>query len=147
MNFDRYEYHYGGEQFWGNSPVKIKSQILDGQLPPFSRIKKVNRKIGIDQHPLDLNIEDNELWLKALIWPDLTARFERMEAAIELAKNASLELHQAETPETFRMIIQELPTEEDLVIYHTHVLYQFTQSERQSFRQLVDEIGQNRNLE
>jgi len=146
LNFDRYQYDYGDHLQWGNSEVKVKSDILVGQLPSFQRMANIKRKIGIDQHPLDLKKAENGTWLKALIWPDSGARFIRMNAAIETAKNSEIVLYKADQPAAFRSIIDSLSVAEQLLVYHTHVLYQFTVPQRQAFRGMLDEVGQNRDM-
>lgn len=146
LNFDNYQYNYDEERQWGSSEVKIKSEIVAGTLPSFQSIARVKRKIGIDQNPLDLKNEENGNWLKALIWPDSEARFIRMEAAIAAAKSSDVELHKADKPEAFQSIINTVPKTESLMVYHTHVLYQFTVARRQAFRQMLDEVGQYRDL-
>lgn len=146
LNFDRYQYDYGDHLQWGNSEVKVKSKILVGQLPAFPKMANIKRKIGIDQNPLDLKKEENGNWLKALIWPDSGARFVRMNAAIAVAKSSNVELHKADQSDAFLSIINTVPKTEDLLVYHTHVLYQFTVAERQAFRGMLDVVGQYRDL-
>lgn len=146
LNFDNYEYNYGEGRQWGNSAVKIKTDILAGHLPSFPSIARIKRKIGIDQNPLDLKEGENGNWLKALIWPDSEARFIRMEAAIAAAKSSNVELHKADQSDAFQSIINTVPKTEELVVYHTHVLYQFTVPQRQAFRDMLDVVGQYRDL-
>ena len=145
MNLDKYEYDYGEGQKFGKSQVKIKSKLLGGKLPDFKEILKINRKIGIDQNPLDLTHEDNATWLTSLIWPDSLERFERIKSAIALAKEASLELYQASSVGEFKKIIDKIPLEGELMVFHTHVLYQFSQAERREFRDMLDVVGEKRN--
>jgi len=144
LNFEKYEYDYGNNKIYGDSRVKIKTKILEGNLPKFNERLSVKRKIGIDQNPLDLTKEDNARWLKSLIWPDLQARFERLESAIELAKGSKLELYKAGDPKGFKEIIDQVPVSEGLMIYHTHVLYQFSSEERKGFREMLDKLGKER---
>lgn len=146
LNLDLYKYHYQQGDSFGKSKVKIHSDIRAGSLPKFDAMVSVKRKIGIDQNPLDLKITDNAHWLKALIWPDMLERFERMEAAIEVAQHSNIEFQKASTNQEFKAIIDQIPEHENLIIYHTHVLYQFTQEERRDFRKMLDEIGQKRDL-
>lgn len=146
LNFDRYQYLYNEQAPIGEGTVRIKSDIREGKLPTFAKMAQVKRRIGIDQNPLDLRIVDNATWLKALIWPDLLARFDRMEAAITTANESKIELLRASQMEEFRSIINQIPSGEPLLVYHTHVLYQFSPEERMAFRQLMDEIGKSRNL-
>lgn len=146
LNMDKYEYHYNGNHSFGKSSLKIKSEIREGFLPKFSRPVKFHRKIGIDQNPLDLKISANSNWLKALIWADRTERLERIEQAILIARQEAINFRTASSITEFETIIQEQEESIPLVIYHTHVLYQFTQAERESFWQLIDKIGSKRDL-
>lgn len=146
LNFDNYQYNYGEGRQWGSSEVKIKSEVLGGTLPSFPTMARVKRKIGIDQNPLDLKDEENGNWLKALIWPDSEERFIRMEAAITAAKTSDVALYKADQPAAFQSIIDTVPKMEGLLVYHTHVLYQFTMAQRQAFRQMLDEVGQYRDF-
>lgn len=145
LNFDQYQYRYDNGVRVGEGPVVITSKILKGSLPVFPKIVKVNQKIGIDQNPLDLTIPENAIWLKALIWPDLLERFERLEAAITKVDNSKLKLVRGSSIADFKAVLNQIPKAEPLLIYHTHVLYQFSSKERLAFRQLMDEIGSQRN--
>ncbi|NRB51855.1 MAG: DUF2332 domain-containing protein [Saprospiraceae bacterium] len=146
MNFDQYRYTYNSEMTVGEGRVQIQSKILEGTLPVFTDIVTVKRKIGIDQNPLDLKITDNATWLKALIWPDLQERFLRMEAAIQEARQANISILAGSKIDDFRTVIDRIPREESLLVYHTHVLYQFSPMERLAFRHMMDEIGASRNF-
>lgn len=169
LNFDLYEYDYGAKGKFGNSSVKIDSEIRGGELPNFSTMKRasipifyressgsskhflrkpitIKNKIGIDQNPLDIKVPQNALWLKALIWPDRQQRFQRMAQAIELAQDSTIELIKAVEVNDFKRIIQNQDIGIPLVIYHTHVLYQFTQVAKTAFWAMLDEIGQARDF-
>nr|WP_256366198.1 DUF2332 domain-containing protein [Lewinella sp. W8] len=147
LNYDQYQYRYDEDTIFGDSPVKIQSSIKSGQLPPFRRIKQPSRKIGIDQNVLDLRRPDNARWLKALIWPDLTDRFDRLSRAIEaMLRTDNVSLREGSSPEDFAAILETIPKSEALFLYHTHVLYQFTPSERSAFRDMVNTLGNHRDL-
>lgn len=146
LQLDQYEYHYTPGESFGKSKVIIRSDILSGAIPVFEEILQVKRKIGIDQNPLDLTISDNALWLKALIWPDMQERFARMEAAIEIALNAPVEMYKASQINEFKAIIDQIPQHESLIIYHTHALYQFKKRERAAFRNMLDDLAKDRDF-
>lgn len=147
MNFDQYSYQYSDQASLGHSPVQVRSELRSGRLPDFAEIIKVRQKIGIDQNPLDIRDPDNARWLKALIWPDMTARFERLTAAIALAQEAKgFQMIQGSSRSDFEAVIKGVRSQSSLLIYHTHVLYQFRVAERLAFRQLLDAIGRERNF-
>ena len=146
LNMDKYEFHYNDKYTFGDSAVKIRSEIREGQLPEFTEKVLLNHKIGIDQHPLDLNDKENEKWLKALIWADLTERLERLEKAITIAKKEKLDLRKASKIAEFETILQSVDSSLPIVVYHTHVLYQFKLEQREQFWNLIDDIGSKREL-
>lgn len=146
LNFDRYEYHYSQQHVFGKSPITINSEIKAGRLPECKAQAVINHKIGLDQNPLDLNIDENALWLKALTWADLTENLKQVEQAILIARQEKLQLLQASTLADFAAIIDAQDVTIPLFIYHTHVLYQFTPEERANFWALLDQFGQKRNL-
>jgi len=146
LNLDKYEYHYNGNYFLGQSPVKVRSEIRDGDMPKFESIVKLNKKIGIDQNPLDLETKENSNWLRALIWADQIERVEKIEEAIRIAKKENNQLERASTIAEFQEIILNQDNNFPLAIFHTHTLYQFTPEERIEFWSLVDAIGKERDL-
>ena len=52
---------------------------VDRSLP----LPAVVSRVGIDPSPLDLNVEDDRLWLQACLWPEEPRRLERLEAIVE----------------------------------------------------------------
>ena len=146
LNFDHYEYDYSTGEYFGSSPVRIESEIRGGKLPAFSTKVRINRKTGIDQNPLNLQQEENARWLQALIWPDRKKRFTRMERAIELAKTSKVNLVEASAVDTFKEVLLQQESELPIVVYHTHVLYQFSPADRLAFWQMLDEVGAQRQM-
>jgi hypothetical protein len=52
-------------------------------------------RTGIDIHPIDPTTEDGRLTLLSFVWPDQVERFERLAAAIEVARQVPAEVHRA----------------------------------------------------
>jgi len=146
LNFDLYEYNYGEHGSFGKSRVKIESEIKEGNLPKFNLNILVKNKIGIDQNPIDLKKEEEALWLKALIWADRKKRFKRIENAIEVARTEDNKLIKAKTIEDFKEIILAQEKQIPLVVYQTHVLYQFTKEKRIEFWEMLDDVGKERDF-
>ena len=144
LNWDKYEYEYGSKGHYGKSSVKIKSEILEGEMPKFNSFPKRIRKIGIDQNPLDLKINDNAMWLKALIWPDQMERFKRLQSAIKFIKSENIELVKAHSTNQFEKIIDRIEHTQPLIIFHTNTIYQFTLLERKELWNMLDRIGKKR---
>ncbi len=146
LNMDKYEYHYNDQYHFGNSLVKIKSEIKSGSIPLFNRMVKIKNRIGIDQNPLDVNNIENAHWLKSLIWADQVERLEKIENAINLAREENINFIKASQLFEFEEIILEQEKNIPLIVYHTHALYQFSKEERNNFWKLMDKIGKERDF-
>ncbi|WP_231862591.1 DUF2332 domain-containing protein [Sphingorhabdus sp. M41] len=81
----RYHYDLNGVQAGPeDSPMRIEP-IWRGPPPPQAPVEIVSAR-GCDQNPIDLTDDETAARLKGYIWPEMPARFERMEASIALAK-------------------------------------------------------------
>ncbi len=91
----RYHYDLGGVQAGPeDSPMRIKPEWR-GPPPPQAPVDIVSAR-GCDQNPIDLTDDQTAQRLKGYIWPEMPARFERMEASIALAKQAPPDLVKAD---------------------------------------------------
>ena len=146
LNLDLYQYDYSDDRRYGDSAVEITTEIRGGRLPAFPQMLRVQQKTGIDQNPLDLSRSEDATWLKALIWPDQKARFMRLQEAITLAVQQPVRLEKGQRIEDFARILHAQDTDTPLIVYHTHVLYQFPEDQRHLFWQMLDEFGRQRDL-
>src|SRR5262249_14933465 len=91
---DHYHYRHAGGQ-WGpaDSPVTI-DDAWRGQLPPQGAVQIVERN-GYDIAPIDVTGADGEMTVLSYVWPDQTARLERLRGAIAVARKVPARLHRA----------------------------------------------------
>ena len=61
---DRFQYDFGGLEF-GHSDVHLRVE-LEGDVDVPTRAPYVQRRVGIDKNPLDLNDPDDLRWLESL---------------------------------------------------------------------------------
>ena len=79
-----------------DGPVRLAPQVrapleagADGAaLRPIALVER----IGIDPHPIDPTTDEGRLTLLSFVWPDQVERFERLAAAIDLARSVPAEL-------------------------------------------------------
>jgi hypothetical protein len=85
LRADYYHYRYTNGQ-WGptDSAVTI-DDAWRGELPPTAALRIVERH-GYDIAPLDATSRDGELTLLSYVWPDQTARLDRLRGAIGIAR-------------------------------------------------------------
>lgn len=91
LRADHYHYRFAGGQ-WGphDSPVTI-SDAWRGALPPHDGVRIVERQ-GYDIAPIDVTGGDGALTVLSYVWPDQTARLERLRGAIEVAREVPARL-------------------------------------------------------
>jgi hypothetical protein len=92
LRADHYCYRYPDGQ-WGPaaSPVTI-DDAWRGRLPPPVALQIAERH-GFDIAPLDATTHDGELTLLSYVWPDMTARLDRLRDAIDIARRVPAPLH------------------------------------------------------
>ncbi len=146
LNMDRYAYFYDDVHTFGRSDVKIQSEERGGKMPAFDQMVSFRSKLGIDQNPLDLSDQNNVDWLRALVWADRLPRHEKISAAISLAQKENLQFEKASTIPEFERIIESQDDDAPLLVFHTHVLYQFSKGERVEFTNMMERIGSHRDL-
>ncbi|OBH82395.1 DUF2332 domain-containing protein [Mycobacterium sp. E2989] len=91
LRADHYRYRFADGQ-WGpdDSPVTIHD-AWRGALPPGGGVEIVERS-GFDIAPIDVTGADGELTVLSYVWPDQTARLERLRGAIEVARRVPARL-------------------------------------------------------
>ena len=85
LRADHYRYGYAGGG-WGpaDSPVTVEG-AWQGKLPPGNAVTIVQRE-GYDIAPVDATTAAGEVTLLSYVWPDMTARLDRLRGAIEIAR-------------------------------------------------------------
>ncbi len=80
----------------GNSalPVTLAPEWHDPT--PLAVVPRIVARRGCDHNPLDPNRADDVLRLKSYTWPDQIDRMERLNKALALAGEASLEIENAD---------------------------------------------------
>lgn len=146
LNFDIYEYWYNDQKVFGKSKVITKSIILESSIPIIYNISQPIIKIGIDQNIIDPTDEDEILWLKALVWTDQLERFVAIDEALKLNEIKNIHFIKAETVLDFEREILKADITQTLIIYATHVLYQFSQDQKEEFYAMLERVGQLRDF-
>jgi hypothetical protein len=146
LNFDQYEYWYNGQKIFGESKVINRCEIIESNIPTIFPIIQSITKIGIDQNIIDPTDADEILWLKALIWADQLERFTAIEEALKLAALKNINFIKASSIGDFEREILKIDNNVNLIIYATHVLYQFSDEQKLAFYAMLESIGQKRDF-
>lgn len=145
LNLDGYHYEinqlpsisYGDE----NSDLTLFAKNLGEPLPLFKK-PSIEHRIGIDLNIIDLENEDQYLWLKSLIWPELIQRKENLDKA----RNIHLQYSKLLFTGDFRQLIPPLFEKQELknsqiIIFHTHVANQFTAQLKEELRMILNQLS------
>ena len=85
LQFDRYRYEQGVAGF-GPTDSPVRFTDLWSEVPlPFGAPLHVAERRGCDRDPIDVSDPDDRLRLLSYVWPDVTVRFERTRAALDIA--------------------------------------------------------------
>lgn len=144
---DNYSYSYGSDDIFGNldSEVHLRSEIrgdksLLNHLPHFD----VATRIGVDLHINDVRDSEDYLWIKALIWPEHSERRELFEKAASYVSNQKLSLIEGDGVEILRSLAEEIPEEQVICVFHTHVANQMPVETKEKLLKQIKEIGKRR---
>ncbi|MEQ2467097.1 DUF2332 domain-containing protein [Niallia hominis] len=149
LNWDKYCYSYGKDKWYGK---------IDSELPITAEIKGANRpfllktappvttRIGLDLHTIDLRDEEEQLWLKSLIWPEHKERLFLFEKAVHYSKEASLNVINGDGVSLLSQYVETISEDSVICIFHSHVANQIPISGKQHLLQTVDAIGAQRDV-
>jgi len=152
LNFDRYAYRYvDGDgsvlsEHWGPSLVTISSHAKASPPPLPARPPVVASRIGLELNPVNLADEADRRWLKALVWPERSERFERLEAALKLGAQYPPPIRAGDALALLPEIIGALADTVAPCIFHSLVTYQFTDEMRARFDELLLGVSRKRPL-
>lgn len=147
--WDMYSYSYGTSEVFGNknSTLKITSEII-GEITPLlsSTPPPVSERVGIDFNPVDLNNEDEELWLKALIWPEHKERRLLFENAASYMKKNPVDLVKGDGVRLLSKYVDAMPSDGTICIFHTHVANQMPLEVKELLLSTIQSIGKEQDV-
>ena len=147
--WDHYHYRYGEGLECGdpNSAVKIECLLRGEMRPPIpKRLPKIASRIGVDLSPIDVNIDDNVQWLRALVWPDNRKRARQLEPAVRLVKQAPPRIITGNALELLPGLIDAVAEKAPLCIYHSFTLTLASKEPRENLHSLLTKASQKRDL-
>lgn len=141
----RFSYRYDDEPVLGSSgPLLVCGTRGDGPTP--TALPRVVASRGLDRHPLDIADDDDANWLQACCWPDQADRFERMSAAIVMARQHPPDVRVGDAVADIEPHINELAATAHPVVTTSWVLNYLTPPNRTAFLERLDRTGAARDL-
>lgn len=150
LNWDRYHYTYRrDEEVLTRGPsgarLNLEAALRSEHAPPLLQsFPRVSSRVGLELNLVDLQKPDDRLWLKALIWPERGLRFVRLESAIGTALEHPQRILSGDALELLEGVVNALPAGGAIVIYHSHVTYQFSQPMRARLNATIESISRVR---
>nr|MBA3367715.1 DUF2332 domain-containing protein [Geodermatophilaceae bacterium] len=145
---DRWAYSYSPEGPRFGDPdqdVLVEAQSRGARLPAPGSLP-IGSRVGIDLQPIDVRDEEAVRWLLACVWPEQLGRFQRLQAAIEVARTDPPRLVAGDLVETLPSIVAELSGDEHLAVQNSWVLNYLPAQSRQRLVNVLDELGSARDL-
>ncbi len=140
---DHYRYRFGHNESggqWGpvDSPVTI-DDAWHGRLPPQGAVRIVERH-GYDIAPIDINGADGEMTVLSYVWPDQSARLDRLRGAIAVARNVPARLERRTAADAVAGLN---PADGALtVLWHSITWQYLSAGERDAVRHGVDALAE-----
>jgi len=121
-----------------DSPVRLTGAWRGKPLQPWPELRILER-VGSDVMPVDVGSEEGRLTLMSYVWPDQTARFERLRNALALADRFPAEVRRQDAVSFLRDI--ELAPDTTTVLWHS-VMWQYVPPEDQrAATQIIERLG------
>lgn len=137
LQLDRYRYAWSELEWGPSSAVRLETENRGEAIHP--RDIEIRGRTGLDLHPVNAALDDERLWLQALIWPEHFERRERLRAALDLAAEHPVDMIGGDALETISPILDSLPHGEPVVVMHSFALAQLDGEGRDLFRELLQD--------
>ena len=126
------------------APLMIDCELRGERTPPVSPVPRVAGRVGLELHPVDLSSANDRDWLRALIWPDQTARLARLDRAIELFMMRRPVIRAGDALDLLPDALAEVPSDQVPCVYHTIAIYQFSREMKRALEDLLVVAGLRR---
>jgi len=149
LNWDRFRFDYGDGSSWGDSSsdVVVDCEVRGERGVPLPKggIPVADRR-GIDLHPIDIQDPEEELWLRALIFPDHPGRQERLTGAMSVAREFSPRVEQGDASVDLPRLLEAAPDETTLCVYGSFTFYQFPKDKLKATLKAMQTASQRREI-
>jgi hypothetical protein len=137
---DRYAYRYDNRPVLGSSTLELSCRTR-GAVPIPERLPSVVWRGGLDLNPLDVRSEEDVRWLRSLVWPEQTARFDVLRNAIAIARAEPPTIRSGDLTVDLLTLAATAPRNATLVVFHSAVLAYLDDAQRATFVASLDELA------
>lgn len=146
LGIDHYQFSYGDKKV-GNekSSLTLVSDNRGDTLPDSIHFPmQVATRIGMDLKTMNIQQEADLDWLEALIWPEHKERLTHLKKAASITRELPIQLVDGDATKQIVRIAKNVPQQEMLVIFHTHVANQFSEEAKMNLMHSLIEISKAR---
>jgi hypothetical protein len=142
LRWDRYRYA-AGDLAWGpaGSPLTLDFELRGAARPDAAARVEVASRRGCDAAPVDPTAPEGRETLLAYVWPDQTARVERLRAALELAATAPVDVDRERAAAWIERQLAVASPGQATVVFHSIVLQYLSGAERAAFDAHLEEAA------
>jgi hypothetical protein len=143
---DHYRYRYEpGGSVGGASPVEL-SVGTRGSVPVPTSLPHVSGRIGLDRRPIDVHDDDDARWLRACVWPDQHDRFQRLDAAVEIARSHDLDIRAIDAVRGLTAAVTDARSRGHPVVMNSWVLSYLSPGDRVAYVAELDRLGERHDV-
>jgi len=143
--WDQYGVRYGAHAAVNaDAPLVIDCELRGEKVPPAGPAPAVQGRVGLELNPVDLTNADDRDWLRALIWPDQSARLTRLDKAIALFAAQRPPIVAGDALALLPDALARVPRDAVPVVYHTIAVYQFSREMREALESILTIAGLRR---
>lgn len=141
LHLDRYSYDYApGGRVGPASDVHLHI-TTEGDVPVPTEVPEVRARIGIDPAPVDPTDDTATRWLRACIWPDQHDRFERFDAALDIARRQPADVRRADAVGGIAAAVADAAVRAHPVVMNSWVLNYLSSADRRAYVDRLDTLG------
>jgi len=123
----------------GPSEVLLRCEV-HGDPPLPATVPEVAWRAGVDLNPLDVGDDDAVRWLETLVWPEHEERRQRLRAAVDVVRRDPPRIVRGDALESLPALVDTVPDDATLVVFHSAVLAYFGAEERTRFAALARDL-------
>ena len=150
LNIDQYHYEIkqGNETVqYGNptSEVNLKSENLGKHIENCPNFQ-VSARYGIDLNIINLDHEEDYLWMQSLIWPEHVERRQLFHQSAKVNHAINKTLLEGDLFTILPSIFRNSTDEQQIVLFHTHVANQFSEEVKENYQQLLLDLSKEKSI-
>lgn len=146
---DRWSYTWRTERgevvLPGEPTVQVSCDVLGPATLPTSR-PAIDWRLGIDRSPADVRDPDDVDWLLACVWPEEVGRFERLRAALDVARSDPPAVRAGDVVDDLAATVAAVPDDLHPVLVTSWVLNYLPDARQRAFVRTVEDLGTERDL-